>query len=52
MDELELTLSLAAMKLGVPAVVPLDYPFPLGRQARAGSLEEVVEALPVFPNIR
>lgn len=34
MDDLERTISLAAMKMGVPAVVPPDYPFRLGRQAR------------------
>ena len=52
LDDLELTLSLAAMKMGVPAVVPPDYPFTLGRQIRAGSLAEVAEAVASFPNIR
>jgi hypothetical protein len=51
MDDLDLTLSLAAMKLGVPAVVPTDYPFVLGRQIRADALDKVVDALVAFPNI-
>ena len=52
MSHLELTLSLAAMKLGVPAVVPTDYPFPLGRHVRIGSLDEVADTVHLFPNIR
>ncbi|MDP6776106.1 MAG: hypothetical protein QGI83_05015 [Candidatus Latescibacteria bacterium] len=52
MDDLELALSLAAMKFGVPAIVPADYPFPLGRHIKAASLQEAVEAVPLFPNIR
>ena len=51
MNDLELTLSLAAMKLGVPAVVPVDYPFPLGRQVRADDLGDIEGALAAFPNI-
>jgi hypothetical protein len=52
MTDLELTLSLAAMKMGVPAIVPEDYPFPLGRTIRTSRLEEIVEAVVGFPNIR
>lgn len=52
MNALEQTLSLAAMKLGVPAIVPLDYPFPLGRHARTDDLGEVSGLFPLFPNIR
>ena len=52
MDDLELTLSLATMKIGVPAVVPEAYPFPLGRQARVEDLGEVGGATVVFANIR
>jgi acetyl-CoA decarbonylase/synthase, CODH/ACS complex subunit beta len=52
MDDLELTLSLATMKIGVPAVVPEAYPFPLGRQARVEDLGEVGVATVVFANIR
>ena len=48
----ELVLSLAAMRLGVPAVTPPDYPFPWGRQARASSGRETAEALTAFPGIR
>ena len=51
MDDLELTLSLATMKLGIPAVVPLDYPFSLGRQVRVERLDELVESLVLFPNL-
>jgi hypothetical protein len=52
LDDLELTLSLAAMRIGVPAVTPPDYPFQLGRQVRAASLNEVVDAVVAFPSIR
>lgn len=52
MSDLELTLSLAAMKMGVPAVVPLDYPFALGRTIRAEALDQVSEAIVGFPNVR
>ncbi len=52
MDDLELTLSLAAMKMGVPAVVPNDYPFPLGRTVRADALDEITASVVAFPNIR
>ena len=52
LSELELALSLAAMKMGVPAVVPRDYPFPLGRTIRADAPAEIVEAVAGFANIR
>ena len=52
MSDLELTLSLAAMKMGVPAVVPKDYPFELGRLLRAESVEEITDAVVGFANIR
>jgi acetyl-CoA decarbonylase/synthase complex subunit beta len=52
LDDLELALSLAAMRIGVPAVTPCDYPFQLGRQVRAGSLGEIGEAVASFPSIR
>ena len=52
MSPLELTLSLAAMRLGVPAVTPLDYPFQLGRHVPAGSLPEIVDAVTGFPSVR
>jgi hypothetical protein len=51
LDDLALSLSLAAMKLGVPAVVPTDYPFCLGRQLRVDALQEMNESLSAFPNI-
>jgi hypothetical protein len=52
MDDLELTLSLAAMKLGVPAIVPQDYPFPVGRHVRAQTLDQIADAVVAFPNVR
>jgi hypothetical protein len=52
MTDLELTLSLAAMKMGVPAVAGTDYPFPLGRSTRADTLEEIAQAVVGFANIR
>jgi len=52
LNDLELTLSLAAMRVGLPAVTPPDYPFQLGRHIRAGSLDEIVDAVASFPSIR
>ena len=51
LDDLALTLALATMKLGVPAVVPLGYPFPLGRQLQVDALEEMEGSLAAFPNV-
>ncbi len=52
LDDLSLTLALAAMKMGVPAVVPDGFPFPLGRQVRSRSLADVLAAPKAFANIR
>ena len=52
MSDLELALSLAAMKMGVPAVVPGDYPFPLGRTIRVDSLDDIAQAVVGFANVR
>ena len=59
LSDLELTLSLAAIKMGLPAVVPADYAFRLGRQVRveslgdasAEALEGIEDALVAFPNL-
>ena len=45
-------LLLALMKMGAPAVVPLDYPWDLGRQVRADGVESTLEAATKFPNLR
>ncbi len=52
MTDLELTLSLAAMKMGIPAVVPAQYPFPLGRTLRYDDVAEIPDAVVGFANIR
>jgi hypothetical protein len=52
LNDLESTVSLAAMRIGVPAVTPPDYPFQLGRQVHAASLNEVIDAVVAFPSIR
>ena len=52
LNDLESTLSLAAMRIGVPTVTPPDYPFQLGRQVHAATLNEVVDAVVAFPSIR
>ncbi len=52
LSDLELTLSLMAMKMGIPAIVPEDYPFPLGRTVRTGDLRDIVGSVALFPNIR
>jgi hypothetical protein len=51
LDDLELVLSLAAMKIGVPAVTPLDYPFSLGRQLQVDALDEMGGSLAAFPSL-
>jgi acetyl-CoA decarbonylase/synthase, CODH/ACS complex subunit beta len=52
LSAVEAVLSLAAMRIGVPAITPSDYPFPFGRQVRASSLVELVEAVSSFSTIR
>jgi acetyl-CoA decarbonylase/synthase, CODH/ACS complex subunit beta len=52
MSDLEITLALMAMKMGVPAIVPRSFPLPFGKQLQADSLEEIGEAVTAFPNIR
>ncbi len=52
MSDLDLTLSLAAMKIGVPIIVPRNYPFSLGRKIHAESLEDISNAVVSFPSIR
>ncbi len=52
LSALEAVLSLAAMRIGVPAITPFDYPFTFGRQVRASSLVELVEAVSSFSTIR
>jgi acetyl-CoA decarbonylase/synthase, CODH/ACS complex subunit beta len=43
---------LGLMKLGAPAVVPTDYPFPYGNYSVASGPEAAVEAGCLFPNLR
>lgn len=50
--EVESLLALAMMKLGCPAVVPEDFPFEEGRQARASGDEEILDAIATLPNLR
>ncbi len=52
MSNLDMTLALMAMKMGVPAIVPKDFPFPFGKTLRIHSLAKMVEAVVGFPNIR
>jgi hypothetical protein len=52
LSAVEAVLALAAMRIGVPAITPCDYPFLFGRQVRASSLVEVVEAVGQFATIR
>lgn len=51
-SQLEALLALAMMKLGCPAIVPPDFPFEEGRQARAEDAEEVLDAIATLPNLR
>ncbi len=52
LNDIELTLSLAAMRLGVPAIVPSSYPFPLGKVIKADRPEDIRDSATLFPNIR
>jgi hypothetical protein len=52
LNDPELVLSLAAMRIGVPAAVPPDYPFPFGCQTRPVTPDQMVEAVAAFPGIR
>jgi hypothetical protein len=49
---LEALLALAMMKLGCPAIVPPDFPYEEGRQARVGDAGDVIDALATLPNLR
>jgi len=50
--ELEALLALAMMKLGCPAIVPQEFPFEEGRQARVAGDEEALDAIATLPNLR
>ncbi|MDP2982048.1 MAG: hypothetical protein Q8O92_01800 [Candidatus Latescibacter sp.] len=52
LSDLELALSLATMRMGVPAIVPSNYPFPLGKVIQADRLEDIRNSAVLFPNIR
>jgi len=52
LNDVEELLLLALMKMGAPAVVPLEYPFPHGRQVRVSRPEDIPEAAVKFPNLR
>ena len=52
MSSFDMTLALMAMKMGVPAVVPEDFPFPFGKTLRIHGQAEMAEAVVAFPNIR
>jgi len=51
-SELESVLALAMMKLGCPAMVPEEFPFEEGRQARVRGDDEALDALATLPNLR
>jgi acetyl-CoA decarbonylase/synthase complex subunit beta len=50
--DLEALMALAMMKLGCPAVVPEDFPYEQGRQARIDDPAEVLAAIDRLPNLR
>jgi acetyl-CoA decarbonylase/synthase complex subunit beta len=52
MTDLDWTLALAAMKMGVPALVPPDFPFTLGRKITYHSTADIVDGITQFPNSR
>jgi acetyl-CoA decarbonylase/synthase complex subunit beta len=49
---LKYALALGLMKMGAPAVVPFNYPFPYGNTRRAGTREEILNQAQTFPNLR
>ena len=52
MTDLDWTLALAAMKMGVPALVPEDFPFSLGRKIVYRDEGDIVDGIVQFTNIR
>lgn len=52
MDNLQTTLALMALKMGLPAIVPRNFPFPFGKTLRLDELGEIVDGAVAFPNIR
>ena len=52
LDPLKYIIALGLMKLGAPAVVPSDYPFPYGNRISADTPLEAVELGCTFPNLR
>ena len=52
MSDMELTISLMAMKIGVPAIVPAAFPFELGKTLRIDRSDEIAASVVLFPNIR
>ena len=52
LTDLELTLSLAALKMGLPAIVQRGYPFPLGNTLQIDTLSDIGKAVVGFRNIR
>ena len=52
LSPLESVMILGLMKMGVPAVVPSDYPYSQGRQVVADDLEDALRAMGGFPNLR
>jgi hypothetical protein len=52
LTDLDWTLALAAMKMGVPALVPPEFPFTLGRKIVYHSMNDIVDGITRFPNSR
>jgi acetyl-CoA decarbonylase/synthase complex subunit beta len=50
--EMECLLALAMMKMGCPAIVPTDFPYEDGRQARTDDDADVLDAIATLPNMR
>jgi acetyl-CoA decarbonylase/synthase complex subunit beta len=50
--EMECLLALAMMKMGCPAIVPTDFPYEEGRQARTDDDADVLDAIATLPNMR
>jgi hypothetical protein len=51
MTDVNWTIALSLMKLGVPALVPEEYPFRLGRTIQYKSEQDIVDGIVQFPNI-
>ncbi|MDD5708786.1 MAG: hypothetical protein PHR35_22960, partial [Kiritimatiellae bacterium] len=52
LEPVKYLVAVGLMKLGAPAVVPSDYPFPYGNRITSDAPAEAVALGSTFPNLR